>query len=140
LSGLLDQIEVPEFVSVHGAAGPERVGREILVAEGSRKTRGYLRTLVAALGDRCRSSPSAGAALLEAVRSAPDVALLDLGLPESGSIALARRLREMRPEMRIVGLSTFRDLWDEATCFRLGFSGHLEKPVRVSDLLREIGR
>ncbi len=79
---------------------------------------------------------------LHAVKGfAPDVALLDIGLPKLDGWELARRLRQMWPDrlllVAVTGYGTERDREESR---RAGFDHHFQKPLDpgvLAGLLRE---
>lgn len=73
---------------------------------------------------------------LEAVPpAAPDVAVLDVQLPDGTGIELCRELRSQRPELHCLMLTSFPD--DDALLDAVvaGASGYVLKQVRGSDLV-----
>lgn len=65
----------------------------------------------------------------------PDLIVLDIGLPTLNGIEAARRIRQLRPECKIVFLSqeTSADVVEEA--FTLGAGGYVAKPYAGIELL-----
>ena len=84
------------------------------------------------------------AALAEAPGFAPDVVLLDLGLPGMDGYEVARRMRteEAPDRTKIVVVSGYCCEEDRRRSREVGVDEHLAKPVRFGDLLRilEAGR
>ena len=81
-----------------------------------------------------------GVAALERVGTfAPDVVLLDIGLPGLDGYEVARRLRQ-RPEgadLRLVALTGYGQASDRQRSREAGFDAHLVKPVEI-DALRDL--
>lgn len=78
---------------------------------------------------------------LEAVDSfRPEVALLDIGLPQMDGYALARRLRELPAckALRIVALTGYGQPEDRQRALDVGFDAHLVKPIDVHTLERTL--
>jgi DNA-binding response OmpR family regulator len=74
---------------------------------------------------------------LEAVgRFAPEVALIDLGLPEMDGHALGRRLRGLDPSVTLIALTGTDTASKGERSEELGFDAHLVKPLRIEDLRR----
>ncbi len=79
-----------------------------------------------------------GAEALEAFdRTAPDVVLLDLGLPDMDGFAVIRALRE-RSRTPIVVLSVRGAERDKVTALDLGADDYLTKPFGVDELLARL--
>ncbi len=64
----------------------------------------------------------------------PDVAILDLRLPEIGGIEVARRMREVSPETKGLVLTAFDDDDYILAAMQAGVSGYLLKTARVEEL------
>ena len=79
-------------------------------------------------------------ALEQAANANPDVALMDLRMPQMGGAEAIRRLRQVNPNLRAIVLTTYDD--DEAIyeAIRAGARGYLLKDVRPRDLVRAIRR
>lgn len=68
----------------------------------------------------------------------PDVALVDLGLPDFGGCELARRLREDCPDTRVVVLTGSLDLEFFSEAMEAGASGYLTKQSGLDDVREAI--
>ena len=68
--------------------------RSILVVDDNTDAAETLRVVLVSRGHQVRVASFAGQALEMARAEPPDVALLDLGLPDFDGLTLARRLRE----------------------------------------------
>jgi CheY-like chemotaxis protein len=78
-------------------------------------------------------------ALALAREQAPDVLLLDIGLPGMDGIAVAEALRKDGPAgVRIIGLSAHVGPHDEARARRAGMDAFLAKPVQLANLASTI--
>jgi PAS domain S-box-containing protein len=65
----------------------------------------------------------------------PDVALLDIGLPEMDGFELARRVRVRYPEITLIAISGYSQPEDRARSAEAGFDEHLVKPVDPAQLM-----
>lgn len=85
-----------------------------------------------------------GATSAEAVARAqtlePDVALLDIRLPDEGGIEAGRRILELAPATRVVFLSAFADDELVRAAIVIGAHGYLLKEVDVPSLIDSIKR
>lgn len=79
-------------------------------------------------------------ALRRAPALAPDVAVLDVRLPDGDGIELCRELRSKMPELRCLMLTSFAD--DEALLASVmaGASGYVLKQIRANDLVSAVVR
>jgi two-component system CheB/CheR fusion protein len=76
------------------------------------------------------------AALRRVSQRAPDVILLDIGLPGMNGYEVARHLRA-RPEgqgVKIFAMTGYGQESDKQRSIAAGFDGHLVKPVMPADL------
>ena len=70
----------------------------------------------------------------------PEVALLDLGLPDMDGYQLAAQLRERVPECRRIALTGYGQHTDRARTAAAGFTAHLVKPVKIAVLLELLAK
>lgn len=82
-------------------------------------------------------------ALTEAIRTMPDVALLDAGLPNCDGVKATALIKEKVPGCRIVVLSDEEDLNTLLEALEAGANGYLSKGSPLADLIeftREIAK
>jgi DNA-binding NarL/FixJ family response regulator len=80
-----------------------------------------------------------GLALVEAVNShSPDVAIVDIGMTKLDGIGAAGRIREEKPETRLVFLTMHADPALAAQAFRMGASGYVLKSAAAAELTQAI--
>ncbi|MFI6787377.1 response regulator [Nonomuraea sp. NPDC050383] len=77
-------------------------------------------------------------ALVVALRTRPDVVLLDLRMPKMGGAEVIRRLREQAPGIRVLVLTTFDDDADVLPAIEGGATGYLLKDTPRADLRRAV--
>jgi DNA-binding response OmpR family regulator len=73
-------------------------------------------------------------ALTESARSAVDLVLLDLGLPDLDGVEVCRRVRAARPDTVIVVLTARTAEVDVVIALESGADDYLTKPVRIVEL------
>jgi two-component system CheB/CheR fusion protein len=88
-------------------------------------------------GFECHTAESGPAALelIDEVR--PDIAILDVGLPEMDGYEVARQLRQ-KPDhenLLLIALTGYGRSSDRSASRQAGFNEHLVKPVRADQLL-----
>jgi CheY-like chemotaxis protein len=111
--------------------------KRVLVVDDNVDAAQSLGMMLVAMGHQVRVE-HAGTAALEAARAeAPDVALLDIGMPEMDGLELARRLRREPglQNVRLAAVTGFGGQEDVARSKAAGFDEHLVKPVSP-DVLR----
>lgn len=132
ISALLDRFEPRKSEAVTPAA---RAGKlRVLVVDDNRAAAKALQLGLGMLGCEVAIAHDGAAAFAVAQELLPDVAVLDLGLPDEDGIDLARRLRAQRP-LALIALTGHdeRERTREA-----GFAHHLLKPVDLLVLHRSI--
>lgn len=77
-------------------------------------------------------------ALHEAQRVQPDVVVMDVSMPGLNGIEATRRLLELLPRVRVIGLSMYRDAVYVRELLRAGASGYLVKDCDDAELLLAI--
>ena len=122
---------------------PER--RRILIVEDNLDYALGLRRLLESAGHEVHICKDGLGALSQAPAFAPDMILLDPGLPGMDGYEVARRMRadESLARARIVVISGYACEEDRRRSREIGVDEHLAKPVRFSELLRivtETGR
>jgi signal transduction histidine kinase len=76
-----------------------------------------------------------GLSLIE--HEVPDVALVDLGLPDLDGVSLAQRLRDRHPGLatRLIAVTGFGQEHDRVRTSDAGFRAHLVKPTHIEAIL-----
>ena len=119
-------------------------GVSVLLVEDNPGGREALEALLDIWGCRVTTASSGAAAIEAGVDHPPEVALVDIGLPDIDGYEVARRLREALGDgcCRLVALTGFGQPEDRRRALDAGFDEHLVKPVdpgRLSALLRQAG-
>lgn len=68
----------------------------------------------------------------------PDVAVLDLRLPDTDGVDLLRRLRSRVPGLRVIITSAYMSFEPQLQVLDLPHNGYLVKPFDLADLARRI--
>jgi two-component system nitrate/nitrite response regulator NarL len=72
-------------------------------------------------------APSGRDAIEMTTRLAPDVILLDIGLPDDDGMTLGRKLLQLRPSVKVVAVTSLVDARAVGEALRGGFSGYITK-------------
>jgi len=113
--------------------------RRILVVEDNRDARVLLRVVLELEGHVVEEASDGVSAVRMAVEWAPDIVVLDIGLPGLNGYEVGRRIRNrLGRAVRLVAMTGYgdseaRDRSDEA-----GFDAHLVKPVEPGRLARVV--
>jgi CheY-like chemotaxis protein len=89
--------------------------------------------LVEELGHRSRVVQT-GQRALQLAAEAPDVAFVDLLLPDVHGLELATKLRAIAPTTTLVALTGLVGKQREAQAHAAGFHRYLTKPYRIEDI------
>lgn len=108
----------------------------VLVVEDHEDGRAVLQLLLQLLGHQVKAVGSAREALELLHEWQPDLALVDIGLPDMDGHELARRLRSQAPDrpFRLVAMSGFGQPKDRERSADAGFEDHLVKPIEAAML------
>ena len=120
---------------------PRASGRRIMVVDDNQDAADLLSMLLERLGNTTRVAHDAHAALRMADEFAPEVAVLDIGLPVMDGYELARRLREQPHDrqLRLIALTGYAQESDKRRAAEAGFDAHLVKPVGLDTLEAVLG-
>ncbi len=116
-------------------------GLHILVVEDHEDSREMMRHFLESAG-HCVSEAADGAtAVVEALRLRPDVAVIDVGLPDLDGYEVARRIRDAQvASIRLIALSGHSLPQDRSRASEAGFDEHLVKPVTPQELAEALVR
>ena len=103
----------------------------LLIVEDHDDTAAVLQLGLTDLGYEVALAHNGPLALQLAQTFAPDVAVLDIGLPVMDGWELARRLRERCTGLQVIAVTAFNDEDDRHRSDAAGFSYHLTKPVNI---------
>jgi CheY-like chemotaxis protein len=121
--------------------GCDREGRRlrVLIADDDEGQRMLLMTLVGAyLPGASIMLCGTGIGVLEAAKTQPSVAVLDLAMPEPSGLALVRRVREASPHTAIIIVTGLGSGADRQQARDLGVRRFLVKPFEVDELVLAI--
>jgi two-component system CheB/CheR fusion protein len=129
--------ELPE-AAADSAVGRDGKGLSVVVVEDNADSRIMMCELLELNGFDCRTAETGadGLSLIDEVR--PDVALIDIGLPEIDGLELAQRLRRdpKHSGTYLVALTGYGQREDRESALAAGFDAHLVKPVDTGALVR----
>jgi PAS domain S-box-containing protein len=122
-----------------GPAGAGAVDRcppaAVLLIEDNADARETLRELLESDGHRVDEAADGADGLARAETAAPDIALIDIGLPGIDGYEVARRLRaRLGARPILVAISGYGQMADRLRALDAGFDAHLTKPVAADNL------
>jgi PAS domain S-box-containing protein len=114
----------------------DAAGLRVMVVDDNLDAAQTLAMALEVFGCEVETAHTAQAALEKATCLPPQVALLDIGLPDMNGYELARRLRQMAGMARTVLIATtgWGQEKDRALAFDAGFDHHLTKPIDFEHL------
>ena len=117
---------------------PRQMKRVLIVEDNADLALGLKRNLEHE-GHHAAVAPTAGAALDLARTEAPDLVVLDLGLPDHDGYWVLEQLREAGCQSPVLILSARGLEADKVRGFRLGADDYVTKPFGVVELMARVG-
>jgi PAS domain S-box-containing protein len=109
--------------------------RRVLVIEDNDDSRDMLRQVLEHAGHEVHDAGDGPQGVDAALRLQPDVALIDVGLPELDGYEVAKRIRaQARRDMLLVALTGYGLAEDRERALQAGFDLHLVKPIDFDQL------
>ena len=113
----------------------------LLVVEDDRDVRESLRTMLELTGHEVHAAEDGASGLAAIRRLAPDIALVDIGLPGLDGYEVARRIRAEPGGAKavLVALTGYGSAEDSQRAHEAGFDLHLVKPITPDQFARILG-
>ena len=110
--------------------------RRVLVIDDHEDNRSMLRLILSEAGHEVTEAADGLAGYEEAMKTRPDLAIVDIGLPGIDGYEVARRLRanEATKGIALIALTGYGQNEDRQRALAAGFDLHLTKPITVKDL------
>jgi signal transduction histidine kinase len=110
---------------------PARAGLDILLVEDNDDTRDLVAALLETRGHRVQCAADGLEGVSMAIEHKPDVALIDIGLPEMSGYEVAQRVRESIGNAApfLVAVTGYGSPDDQARATKAGFDAHIVKPI-----------
>jgi signal transduction histidine kinase/CheY-like chemotaxis protein len=128
----------PEGVALEPAQEkkpPQCVSRHILVIEDNTDGRESLATLLMLLGHRVEVAENGNTGIEIALTVRPEVALIDIGLPDLDGFAVAEKIRTtLGQTILLVAMTGFSQPEHRLRARQAGFDAHVVKPVELDSL------
>ena len=114
---------------------------DVLVVEDNADARETLVALLELKGHSVRAAANGQAALESFAQATPDIAFVDIGLPDVDGYAIARHVRATfgATSVVLVALTGYGQPQDEAQALSAGFDLHVTKPIAADHLDRVLG-
>ena len=109
----------------------------ILIVEDDPPVRNLMTTALKANDYRYLTAPNGASAILQASSHAPDIVLLDLGLPDMDGVAVIQKIRSWS-NLPIIVISARSEDSDKIQALDAGADDYLTKPFSVEELLARL--
>lgn len=113
---------------------PMDTGLKILVVDDNRAAADALAKLLSLRGHRTHAVYAGQEAIDTAPAHAPDVILLDIGLPDMEGYEVARALKDLGVTATLVALTGYGQESDIRKAEKAGFAHHLTKPAGLAEI------
>lgn len=112
------------------------VPKRILIADDNRDAAETMSMLLGLSGHEVYVAQSGAEALAVAERERPDIAVLDIGMPDLNGYEVAERIRREAwgEGMTLIAMTGWGQAEDKRRALAAGFNHHLTKPVDPSEL------
>jgi DNA-binding response OmpR family regulator len=110
----------------------------VLVVEDDPEIGAGLVSVLQEEGYEARLEATAARALAAVQDSAPQLVLLDLGLPDVDGLSVCRQLRTRFPETKIIVVTARTEEADIVVGFDTGADDYITKPFRLAELLARV--
>ena len=113
-------------------------GSKIVLVEDNADAREMLKSLLEFDGHQVVAAEDGRRGLDVILGERPNIAIIDIGLPELDGLEVARRVRasSLDHEVYLVALTGYGQEQDRMSVLRAGFDQHLVKPVNAKELAR----
>ncbi len=107
---------------------------QVLIVDDDEALRGVLARELTRSGYQVQQAPDAAGCLASVEQDEPDVALLDLMLPDASGIDVLRRLRAEHPAVEVIVLTAHGTIDNALAAMKLGAYDYLRKPCHLDEL------
>jgi len=115
-----------------------RTGKRVLLVDDNDDARLLLADYLGTVGHEVMTAADGVRALELVAELAPELAILDIGLPVMDGYELARRLRELAPATKLIAVTGYGQRSDQERTREAGFDRHMVKPVDLRRLMKSI--
>lgn len=113
--------------------------RKILVVEDDLAIQGFCQTVLESTGFKVTAVSTAAEGLEAFKKDPPDLAILDMGLPDGNGLDLAKKMGLGEDSaIPFVFLTARQDLNTRLECFQNGAHDYIQKPFAVEELLARV--
>ena len=114
--------------------------KKILFVDNEEDQRIIVHKLLTRLGYNVAVEESPWEALRRTKREHFDLVITDLIMPDMDGTELCERMRQVNPQTVIYAFSGYFDLFEPEKIKRAGFDGHIDKPLQLDELEKQIAK
>ena len=85
-------------------------------------------------GHECRTADTAAAALEAMERREPDVAIVDIRLPDMSGLELIEQIRQAGRDFPVIVMTAYGSVENAVAAMKVGATDYLQKPVAIAEL------
>jgi signal transduction histidine kinase/CheY-like chemotaxis protein len=132
----LPKIESAEAVAARPVTSSTHLKGEgkVLIVDDNSDAAELLGDLLGSYGYHVSVRFDGASALADYAALQPEIAILDLGLPMMDGFELARKLRALSTDLKLIAVTGYGQASDREKTAAAGFSAHLVKPVDLAKL------
>jgi CheY-like chemotaxis protein len=112
----------------------------VLIVDDNEDAADLLGEILTVRGYDVRVAHRSADALTIVASFAPDIAMLDLGLPVMDGFELARRIHDLHPHAKLIAVTGYGQPDDRERTAAAGFAEHLLKPVSIASVTAALAR
>ena len=137
---LVDQATLEKLKPMRNKTGPQDRPLRAVVCDDATDLRDLVADLLRLRGHEVSVVGDGPAAIQLIVAERPDVALIDIGLPDMDGYEVARTIRQQLAESkpRLIAMTGYGQASDRAAAFEAGFDAHIVKPASADKILRAL--
>jgi len=137
---LVDQATLEKLKPMRTKTGPQDRPLRAVVCDDATDLRDLVADLLRLRGHEVSVVGDGPAAIQLIVAERPDVALIDIGLPDMDGYEVARTIREQLADHkpRLIAMTGYGQASDRAAAFEAGFDAHIVKPASADKILRAL--
>ena len=137
---LVDDATLEKIKPMRPKTGPQARPLRAVVCDDAPDLRDLVADLLRLRGHEVSVAGDGPAAIEMIVAERPDVALIDIGLPDMDGYEVARAIRRQLTEYkpRLIAMTGYGQASDRAAAFEAGFDAHIVKPASADKILRAL--
>jgi signal transduction histidine kinase len=136
---LIEQETLAKYAPPREQTGPTERPLRAVVCDDAADLRELVADLLRMKGHEVTVVEDGPSAVRVITAEKPDVALIDIGLPDMDGYEVARQLRrDMTHRVRLIAMTGYGQATDRATALQAGFDAHIVKPASADKIMRAL--